>query len=130
MPLRKTMSLSAGLIINSVRAIELESLKAIEAHPDMAGLTVHCVGPLLPEEKNGTNSTAQMVTEKSVHQWLDRQKENSVVYVSFGSVATPKPDQLKVIGEALLALGQPFIWSIREKYQVWDTDLLSLSMPD
>uniref|UniRef100_A0A803KPY5 Uncharacterized protein n=1 Tax=Chenopodium quinoa TaxID=63459 RepID=A0A803KPY5_CHEQI len=44
--------------------------------------------------------------------WLDKQRANSVVYVSFGYVATPTPNELFTLAEALQASGLKFLWYI------------------
>ena len=90
--------LAAGVIVNSFREIEQQSLSVINGHPRMAGKPAYCVGPLLPEEKTQT-SAIHSEMEVKVGQWLDRQAVNSVIYVSFGTVATPTPEQLFVIGQ-------------------------------
>nr|BAI22846.1 UDP-sugar flavonoid glycosyltransferase [Vitis vinifera] len=46
--------------------------------------------------------------------WLDNKKEASVAYVSFGSIATPPPNEIVALAEALEATGIPFLWSLRE----------------
>ncbi|CAN6270395.1 unnamed protein product [Urochloa humidicola] len=47
--------------------------------------------------------------------WLDRQPDCSVVYVSFGTVAAPPPDELRELAVGLEAAGAPsFLWSLKE----------------
>ena len=46
--------------------------------------------------------------------WLDGQKERSVAYVSFGTAASPPPNELIAIAEALEASGIPFLWSLKD----------------
>ncbi|KAK6289360.1 hypothetical protein POUND7_000901 [Theobroma cacao] len=50
--------------------------------------------------------------------WLDKQKPATVAYISFGSVATPPPNELVALAEALEASRVPFIWSLRDKSKV------------
>nr|CAB3486896.1 unnamed protein product [Digitaria exilis] len=48
--------------------------------------------------------------------WLDRQPQRrSVVYVSFGTVAAPPPDELRELAAGLEATGAPFLWSLRRE---------------
>ncbi|KAM1232472.1 hypothetical protein ACFX13_043018 [Malus domestica] len=50
--------------------------------------------------------------------WLDKQDApSSVVYVSFGSVATPPEKELLAIAEALEATGAPFLWSLKDNFK-------------
>ncbi|KAJ4823768.1 hypothetical protein Tsubulata_012084 [Turnera subulata] len=47
-------------------------------------------------------------------EWLDKRKqENSVVYISFGSVITPPPQELAALAEGLEEGGFSFLWSFR-----------------
>ena len=50
--------------------------------------------------------------------WLEKQKAASVAYISFGSVTTPPPNELKALAEALEAGGVPFLWSLKDMYKV------------
>ncbi|KAL4278987.1 hypothetical protein GQ457_03G001770 [Hibiscus cannabinus] len=50
--------------------------------------------------------------------WLDKQKSTTVVYISFGSIAVPPPNELVALAEALEASQVPFIWSLRDKLKV------------
>ncbi|CAO2042072.1 unnamed protein product [Urochloa humidicola] len=48
--------------------------------------------------------------------WLDRQPDRSVVYVSFGTIAAPPPDELRELAAGLEAAGAPpFLWSLKEE---------------
>ncbi|CAN6178981.1 unnamed protein product [Urochloa humidicola] len=46
--------------------------------------------------------------------WLNRHPARAVVYVSFGTVASPPPDELRELAAGLEASGAPFLWSLRE----------------
>ncbi|OEL22036.1 UDP-glycosyltransferase 74D1 [Dichanthelium oligosanthes] len=45
--------------------------------------------------------------------WLDAQQVQSVLYVSFGSMASLGPDQMSEIAEGLYSSGKPFLWVVR-----------------
>ncbi|XP_050367246.1 anthocyanidin 3-O-glucosyltransferase 7-like [Argentina anserina] len=51
--------------------------------------------------------------ESGCLEWLDKQKPASVVYISFGSVVRPPPNELAAFAEALVESDFPFIWSFR-----------------
>ena len=78
------------------------------------------IGPLLPDSMfcdegyYETNASA-LNTEKldPVLQWLDTQPRSSVIYVSFGSLATLSASQLIEMAMGLEASGQRFIWVVR-----------------
>ncbi|XP_050218412.2 flavonoid 3-O-glucosyltransferase-like [Mercurialis annua] len=46
-------------------------------------------------------------------EWLDKQKQDSVVYISFGSMIMPPPHELTALAEALEYGGFHFIWSFK-----------------
>ncbi|CAN6284224.1 unnamed protein product [Urochloa humidicola] len=46
--------------------------------------------------------------------WLDRHPARAVAYVSFGTVACPRGDELRELAAGLEASGAPFLWSLRE----------------
>ncbi|KAG8057143.1 hypothetical protein GUJ93_ZPchr0002g25447 [Zizania palustris] len=46
--------------------------------------------------------------------WLNDRPAASVVYVSFGTVASLPPDELRELASGLEATGAPFLWSLRE----------------
>ncbi|KAL3535342.1 hypothetical protein ACH5RR_003803 [Cinchona calisaya] len=48
--------------------------------------------------------------------WLDRQKPGSVVYIGFGTVATPPPHELNALAEALETSNTPFLWSLKDSF--------------
>ncbi|OQV15787.1 putative Cinnamate beta-D-glucosyltransferase [Hypsibius exemplaris] len=104
-----------GIIFNSALEVERDTVALIEALSEMKGISLRCVGPLMsPAEKL---STAKLEHKDKVQAWLDRQSETSVVYVSFGSIAYPSPEQIAELAKALLRVGKPFIWSIRPEQQ-------------
>ena len=45
--------------------------------------------------------------------WLDAQLTQSVLYVSFGSMASLGPDQMSEVAEGLYGSGKPFLWVVR-----------------
>ncbi|OQV20399.1 putative UDP-glycosyltransferase 72B1 [Hypsibius exemplaris] len=117
LPVRNNLGLAKGIIINTLRELEPDLLRDLHANPPMPVMRVWCVGPLFPEETSTT-------TENSVPEWLNRQSDGSVVYVSFGSVATPTGEQIRNIGLALLESKRPFLWSLRAKFHSFLPDEL------
>ncbi|KAL2921492.1 Anthocyanidin 3-O-glucosyltransferase 2 [Bienertia sinuspersici] len=74
---------------------------------------VYTIGPL-----NLVMPPSKVVDTYNCLSWLDKQKANSVVYVSFGSAATPTPNELFALAEALQASGFKFLWSIKDQLKV------------
>ncbi|WVZ67929.1 hypothetical protein U9M48_016942 [Paspalum notatum var. saurae] len=66
---------------------------------------------LLPKDDTGTATPAD---PHGCLAWLDRHPARGVAYVSFGTVASPQPDELRELAAGLEAAGAPFLWSLRE----------------
>lgn len=85
------------------------------------GVPVWGVGPLLPQEYWNVNTTTfsehrirpnrqSNYSEEQVIQWLDTKPHRSVIYISFGTQAAPKPEELDGIAHAQEDMNRPFIW--------------------
>ncbi|KAH0654855.1 hypothetical protein KY285_029737 [Solanum tuberosum] len=59
---------------------------------------------------------ANIVDKYDCIEWLNNQEPNSVAYIGFGTVATPPPNELKAMAQALEEKKIPFIWSIKENF--------------
>ncbi|CAL9227934.1 unnamed protein product, partial [Arabidopsis halleri] len=106
---------SSGVVVNSFYELE----------HDYADFYKSCVqkrawhiGPLSVynrgfEEKAGRGKKAN-IDEAECLKWLDSKKPDSVIYVSFGSVAFFKNEQLFEIAAGLEASGTSFIWVVRK----------------
>lgn len=104
------------ILVNSFEALEPEALRAVE------NLNMISIGPLIPsaflDGKDPTdNSFGGHIFQPSNNcvEWLDSKQENSVVYVSFGSLCVLPKKQMEEIARALLDCGFPFLWVIKEK---------------
>ncbi|XP_037432071.1 UDP-glucosyltransferase UGT13248-like [Triticum dicoccoides] len=79
------------------------------------------VGPSVPSAyldnrvANDTSYGFQIHTPMAAEckAWLDGRLASSVVYVSFGSLATPQPAQVAEVAEGLYGSGAPFLWVVR-----------------
>jgi hypothetical protein len=78
---------------------------------DALGVPVLSVGPLTPAVRPGASGNGS--DHSDLLEWLDRQREASVVFVSFGSEAFLSEDQIHELALGLEASGLPFLWSIR-----------------
>lgn len=83
------------------------------------------IGPLLPsfylnkriqEDKDYGISIHNPSTNACLN-WLNQQEENSVVYVSFGSVADLGIHQMEEIAEGLKGSSLKYLWVVRESEQ-------------
>ena len=65
--------------------------------PDDVSYGFHLLAPMREESKA----------------WLDERPARSVVYVSFGSLATPSSAQMAEVAEGLCSSGKDFLWVVR-----------------
>ncbi|CAJ1831115.1 unnamed protein product [Sphenostylis stenocarpa] len=68
------------------------------------------IGPLMESD---TNKSSFWEEDTTCLDWLDQQPPQSVVYVSFGSLATVEPNQFKELALGLDLLNRPFLWVVR-----------------
>jgi hypothetical protein len=66
------------------------------------------IGPLLPAEHH-----LRVEDRHPAEKWLDNQKEDSVLYVAFGSAVVFSPAQILELTEGLESSGQPFVLVLR-----------------
>ncbi|XP_019420161.1 PREDICTED: UDP-glycosyltransferase 83A1-like [Lupinus angustifolius] len=66
------------------------------------------IGPLIDQ-----NTTSFMQEDLTCLDWLDLQPPESVIYVSFGSMVSTKPNQFKELALGLELLNKPFLWVVR-----------------
>nr|UXY92019.1 UDP-glycosyltransferase UGT21 [Glycyrrhiza glabra] len=101
--------------------IELTSFYDLEpAYADymrnVLGKRAWLVGPVSLCNRSVADKTERgkqpTMDEQNCLNWLNSKKPNSVLYVSFGSVAHLSQEQLKEIAYGLEASEQPFIWVV------------------
>ncbi|GKD23026.1 crocetin glucosyltransferase, chloroplastic-like protein [Tanacetum coccineum] len=103
------LKLGPRILVNTFNELEIESIRAIEK------LEFFPIGPLIPESSLGGDFFEKM--EDEYVEWLNTKQESSVVYVSFGTLATLSMDQQEEIAIGLLECGRPFLWVIRDSDQ-------------
>ncbi|XP_015892859.3 scopoletin glucosyltransferase-like [Ziziphus jujuba] len=105
---------SYGVVVNSF--YELEPAFA-DHYKKVLGVKAWQIGPFsLSNKENKEKSQRGVETsidEEECLNWLNSKKPNSVVYVSFGSIAKFSASQLVEIALGLEASGQQFIWVVR-----------------
>ncbi|XP_073051427.1 zeatin O-xylosyltransferase-like [Primulina eburnea] len=98
----------AGDIYNSSRLMEgpyLDLLANIEIVGDRKSWAI---GPIIPPKLPSSDSPPKCL------QWLDQQKPNSVIYVSFGTTTSLSDEEIKELALGLEQSGQKFIWVLRD----------------
>ncbi|KAJ3670925.1 hypothetical protein LUZ60_008351 [Juncus effusus] len=94
-----------GILVNSFEQMEPSEAKALtdekEKHPP-----IYLVGPFIRQGLDEAD-------EFDCLDWLDRQPNNSVLFISFGSGGTLSTEQMTEIAFGLEASEQRFLWVVR-----------------
>ncbi|RCV27230.1 hypothetical protein SETIT_5G308100v2 [Setaria italica] len=98
---------SNGILINTFDALEARAVRALREGlciPGRPTPPVYCIGPLVTEGGDKKHECLE---------WLDAQPDNSVTFLSFGSLGTFSKKQLLEIAVGLEKSGQRFLWVVR-----------------
>ncbi|MCO5581294.1 hypothetical protein L7F22_035173 [Adiantum nelumboides] len=100
---------ASAIIINTMEELESDAIAALKVHKP-----VFTVGPLLLLSGRPSRLHVNYWPEEEhcLH-WLDLQAPSSVLYVSFGSVASLSLDHFQDLALGLETSEQPFLWVIR-----------------
>ncbi|CAA2961219.1 zeatin O-glucosyltransferase-like [Olea europaea var. sylvestris] len=120
---------SSGDLYNSNRLIEELYLDLLAKEKTTGTDKVWAVGPFNPvviPEKRDLNS------HKNCLEWLDKQPQNSVIFVSFGSSSTFSNEQIKELALGLEQSEQKFIWVLRDadKGDISDGEVRRVPLPE
>lgn len=106
-----------GLILNTFENLEEPILSLIRSN---CNPNLYTIGPLHTHLKARLSSTTTSVSSNSLREedrncirWLGMQPPKSVIYVSFGSVATVTRDDLLEFWHGLVNSGTRFLWVMR-----------------
>nr|UXB92762.1 glycosyltransferase [Helleborus thibetanus] len=99
--------LRAGEIYNTCDAIEGRFINLLARRQE--GKKIFAFGPFHPLSFDSTEGPRHRCLE-----WLDKQPPSSVLYVSFGTVASFSDDQIAELAIGLERSGQRFIWILRD----------------
>ncbi|KAI5014127.1 hypothetical protein ZWY2020_055517 [Hordeum vulgare] len=100
---------SAGFVLNRFDALEADDLAATRR--DLVGVPVFDVGPL--HKLSPASSCSLLQQDHSCLHWLDTQAPASVLYISFGSLASMSGADLAEAARGVANSGQPFLWALR-----------------
>ncbi|XP_024526584.1 7-deoxyloganetin glucosyltransferase [Selaginella moellendorffii] len=118
--IRKIQALkhASWVLVNSFE--ELESAGVESMRRELGTQNYVTVGPLLVEDTGGRKSLWS--EDEACLKWLDSQKPGSVLYISFGSIASIAGAQMRSIVKGLGDTRQPFLWAMRKNLLVPDSD--------
>lgn len=105
----KAMASADGILVNSWEDLEPKTLQALRENETLKSvieIPVHPIGPLTrPVEPDNPNIELMA--------WLDRQPNDSVVFVSFGSGGVLPQEQITELAWGLELSQQRFVWVVR-----------------
>lgn len=109
----EAMENSSGVVINTLDALEKPELERIREQLHVP--IVLAPGPLhkLCSSKSTSSHSTLDHQDHSCIRWLDKQPSESVLYVSFGSLASLDSDEFSEVAWGLANSGHPFLWVVR-----------------
>lgn len=111
----------ATVLVNTCRELEMDALAVVVGAHDVLP-----IGPVLP---SGDVSGIFKQDDADYMEWLDAKPENSVVYVSFGSLATMAREQLDELLRGLEESGRPYLCVIRKDIKAALAEAEAAEMP-
>ncbi|KEH32251.1 UDP-glucosyltransferase family protein [Medicago truncatula] len=116
-PLLTVALKSDGFIINSF--VELDGKEYVEYYEKTIGHKAWHLGPAslvrkTTQEKANRGGESEMSVQKYLN-WLNSKQDNSVLYISFGTICYFPDKQLYEIASAIEESGYEFIWVVPEK---------------
>ncbi|WVZ62525.1 hypothetical protein U9M48_012264 [Paspalum notatum var. saurae] len=103
---------SSGVIFNTFQDLEGPDLHKIAG---AVGVPVYPIGPLhkISSTTGATETSSLLSQDRTCLEWLDRQEEASVLYVSFGSLVSIDEAELVETAWGLAGSQVPFLWVVR-----------------
>jgi hypothetical protein len=99
---------SSAIIYNTIDCLENSSLAKIQ---QQCQVPIFPIGPM--HRISSASSSSLLEEDTSCMAWLDKQNFNSVIYVSWGSLALMDVKELVEMGWGLVNSQQPFLWVVR-----------------
>lgn len=101
---------SLGVIWNSFEELESSSLTTLRKE---FFKPMFPIGPFHKYFPSSSSCSSLISQDQSCISWLDKHTPNSVVYVSFGSVAAISESEFLEIAWGLINSNHPFLWVVR-----------------
>ncbi|KAK8648048.1 hypothetical protein V6N13_128810 [Hibiscus sabdariffa] len=108
---------ASALILNTFESLEKDALETISSAK--GGIPVYSIGPLhlladqIVDDESDSIDSNLWIEQSECIEWLDSKEAESVIYVSFGSVAVTSAQKVIEIAWGLANSKQPFLWIIR-----------------
>ncbi|EPS66787.1 hypothetical protein M569_07987 [Genlisea aurea] len=105
----RSIPLFDGILISTWEELEKETLKAFrenETWKSIIDIPVYPIGPL-------TRPAGELKPSSELFSWLDKQPDDSVLFVSFGSGGVLSPEQTTELAWGLELSRQRFVWVVR-----------------
>ncbi|XP_031286344.1 UDP-glucose iridoid glucosyltransferase-like [Pistacia vera] len=99
---------SSAMILNSMEFLEQSSLIQLK---QQCRIPLFSIGPM--HKIASASSSSLLEEDSSCISWLNKQGHNSVIYVSFGSIASVDAKELTEMAWGIANSKQPFLWVIR-----------------
>ncbi|KAJ4971124.1 hypothetical protein NE237_004223 [Protea cynaroides] len=99
---------SSGIIVNTFHHLEQP---ALAAHGKEFPIPVFTIGPF--HKVFPASSSSLLTQDRSCIAWLDTQAPKSVIYVSFGSLASMDKAEFVEMAWGLANCNSPFLWVVR-----------------
>ncbi|KAG6419983.1 hypothetical protein SASPL_116497 [Salvia splendens] len=103
------------VVVNTFDALEAEALRELNKYRLLA------IGPLIPsafldgaDQSDASFGGDLIQKSENYMQFLDSSERESVIYVAFGSYSELPRLQTEAIAEALVRIGRPFLWVMRD----------------
>lgn len=106
--LTDSMKRCSAIIVNTVDFLEKEALAKVQELFSAPTFTIGPFHKLVP-----TFSSSLLKEDTDCISWLKRQASKSVIYVSFGSMASVDEKELLEMAWGLANSEQPFLWVVR-----------------
>lgn len=103
---------NTGCVYNTCRVVESAYMDFLEKKTTKEGIKHWALGPFNP-----VTVPVRSKSSKKQHfclEWLDKQAENTVIYVSFGTTTTFDDEQIKELAVGLRESKKKFIWVLRD----------------
>nr|BAK55747.1 UDP-glucose glucosyltransferase [Gardenia jasminoides] len=111
---------SSGIIVNTFDELEPIALKAITdglCVPDAPTPPLYNIGPLIADADSRPAIDGDKgidLDQSDCFSWLDRQPDQCVVFLCFGSRGTFSVEQIKEIAKGLERSGKRFLWVVKK----------------